>query len=265
MKDQVKKLLQKWGWYESIRFSAAMWLYKRWTRHPEYRLHQRELAFYRSFLSSPGLIFDIGAHHGFKSAVFLEMGAAVVACEPDGSNAGMLRHKFRRQGKRMVIRQEAVGEHAGEARFHVHHPGSAFNTLKPEWKDLLENDPVDRWNEKIRFQPVTEAVKVVTLEQLIKDHGVPDFIKIDAEGYEEEIVNGLHVRVPYLSVESLWPEFIPSLRSIIAHLQGLTRRCRFNICVDEHFIFADFQDIPMLDAWLAGSPVPHFEVVFQLE
>lgn len=263
MKDLVKQWLQHLGWYEPLRYSAAMRMYKTWTRHPEYLQHQKELAFYRSFLTGPHLIFDIGAHHGFKSAVFLEMGARVVACDPDGANISLMRRRFKGQGNNVLLLQEALGPEPGTASFLVHHPGSAFNTLSPVWKGLLESDRKNRWNEEVRFEGREVRVPVITLDQLIAEYGTPDFIKIDAEGYEEEIIKGLTRPVPCLSVESLWPEFIPSLRRIMEHLQGISAQWLFNICVDEKFVFSGFRELDEFDGWLKDSPVPHFEVVFQ--
>ena len=42
---------------------------------------------------------------------------------------------------------------------------------------------------------------VTTLDRLIAQHGVPSFIKIDVEGFEDQVLAGLTHPVPALSFE----------------------------------------------------------------
>ncbi len=50
------------------------------------------------------------------------------------------------------------------------------------------------WDSEIR-------VPAVTLDRLIAAHGIPAFIKIDVEGYEDQVLMGLKTAVPALSFE----------------------------------------------------------------
>lgn len=264
MKRRIKLWLQRLGMYDWLRFSVAMQWYKKMTRHPEMIMHSREREFYESFLPPCRLIFDIGAHHGFKAAVFLELSQQVVACDPDPSNIQLLKNKFSKHISRILIREEALGSATGTAHLLVHHPGSAFNTLNPYWKELLESDRVDRWNEPIEFAPTTIPVPVTTLDNLIKEYGIPDFIKIDAEGFEKEILEGLSQKIPFISFECLLPEFKQSLKDCLTKLLLLSPNARFNIAVEEKLLFVGFVSETAIIEWADTTTISHFEVVASL-
>ena len=55
------------------------------------------------------------------------------------------------------------------------------------WKDQV-------WDFAIR-------VPVVTLDELVAQYGIPEFIKIDVEGHEAEVLMGLNVPIRALSFE----------------------------------------------------------------
>src|SRR5579859_5883866 len=97
MKSMVQRVLKRAGLYNRVKASHAYDLY--WSvfdRSLVAGVH-RELRFYRSLLEGlrPGsLVFDVGANDGFKTGIFLKLGARVVAIEPDRTNQQVLREKF---------------------------------------------------------------------------------------------------------------------------------------------------------------------------
>ena len=152
---------------------------------------------YRPHVPSDGLVFDIGAHLGDRTRAFSDLGARVIALEPQ---PGVYRWLERRVGAsaRVSLRTEAVGPEPGEATLAISRRTPTLSTLSGSWKSQIgERNPTFRhvsWDEAV-------TVRVVTLDQLIEEYGVPDFCKIDVEGFEAEVLAGLSQPVPALSFE----------------------------------------------------------------
>ncbi|QPH55002.1 FkbM family methyltransferase [Pontivivens ytuae] len=165
-----------------------------------YRLDRQHLAsltaFYAELLSDDALVFDIGAHLGDRIAVARRLGARVVAVEPQPGPMRLLRLLHGRD-EAVTLLQAAVGAAEGTARLHVNRANPTVSTLSSELADtaaLAETWQGQRWDGAI-------DVPVTTLDALIAQHGRPDFIKIDVEGFEAEALSGLSAPVPLLSFE----------------------------------------------------------------
>ena len=137
-----------------------------------------------------GLIFDIGAFKGEYTDRYLKEGMRVVAVEPQHVYAETLRKKYR--DKPVTVVEAAVGAAAGEMTLYKCGP-SWFASLHPErWKEGRYS--MYQWR-------AAGTVKVVTLDFLIDEFGMPDFVKIDTEGGEPEVFAGLTKPAPALSYE----------------------------------------------------------------
>lgn len=157
--------------------------------------------FYGQFVSSGDLCFDLGAHVGNRTQAWVDLGARVIAVEPQPACVSYLRRRFRaRPG--VTIVEKALGASAGKATMHVNTANPTISTLShAEWRDQLAHDaryPIG-WDEQ------TE-VDVVTLDDLITEYGMPVFCKLDIENYEYEALKGLSRPLPLLSFEYYPPK-----------------------------------------------------------
>jgi FkbM family methyltransferase len=261
MKEKLKIYLQKKGWYYRLKYSSLFRIYQAMFKPEVFNEHRRELNFYKSFLQPCSLIFDIGANDGHKTAAFLELADKVVACEPDTESFSILQQRFRHQHLRIKLINEAVSEEVGTAIIHQHHPGSAFNTLSDKWAGLLEKQGEQRWSEKIRF-PTRHKVPTTTLDKLIEENGLPGFIKIDTEGFEENVLKGLSQPVPFISFETLLPEYAGELASCLTRIEAISAHPVFNIAMHEKLLLPGYVTRLELQGWLQQNPQSQsFEVI----
>ena len=213
----------------------ASWLYDAyWTLADKSIIEERdrEVQFYRSTLDGfrkGGLIFDVGANHGYKSDIFLRLGARVVAIDPDPENLAILTQRFlsyRLQKKPVTIVCKAVGDTNSIERMWIDTPGSAKNTLSDKWAKTLREDTT-RFGASLGFTEAREVV-TTTLADLVATHGFPFFVKIDVEGYELAVLRGMRAPVPYLSFEVNLPEFRQEGVECIDILARLSMKTEFN-------------------------------------
>jgi len=249
-KSQIQRILRRAGLYYRLKNSRIHDLYwkvvgKRWILARE-----KQLEFYRRFLTDlrPGdLIFDIGANEGFKTDLFLRLGARVIAIDPDETNQSILRdtfERFRLRRRSLVIVGKAVSDKSGLETMWIDGPGSAVNTLSQKWATTLKENKARQTNEHYGLDfSRQKTVETMTLEQLMSDHGVPIFIKIDVEGYELNVIRGLQRPVSYLSFEVNLPEFRSEGLQCVEVLGRLATTGQFNYA-------ADCEQGMALDNWL---------------
>ncbi len=151
---------------------------------------------YSEFLKPGDLAFDIGAHAGDRISSFRRLGARVIALEPQPKMLRALRLIHGHDDKVRIL-PSAASAALGWVTLHVNSANPTVSTAsrafiadadgKPGWEG-------QKWDSEIR-------VPAVTLDRLIAAHGIPAFIKIDVEGYEDHVLMGLKTAVPALSFE----------------------------------------------------------------
>jgi FkbM family methyltransferase len=192
----------------------------------KFKNRRQILSFYRKFINSGDLCFDVGANVGDKSDIFCRLGARVIAVEPQPLCVDKIRERFQSYNN-IEILNLALGRKSGVDEMYVCSNINVLSTMSKKWIEqsrFSSNNKV-KWDEKIQ-------VSVTTLDELIIRFGVPKFCKIDVEGFEIEIFSGLTKKMKYLSFEFM-SEFLDDALEITILLEKIGNiKCNYSLRED---------------------------------
>ena len=177
--------------------------------------------FYSQFMGEGDICFDIGAHIGKKTEIFLRTGAKVVAVEPQSDCIEYMKRKFFGDPKITLI-NKGLSDRDGELVFHICEKDSTISTLSEKWK----TGRFSSYNWK-----KSKKIPVTTLDALIEKNGLPVFCKIDVEGYEYNVLKGLSQPIQIISFE-FTQEFFDDSKDCIDYLNTLGD-ARYNCSLSE--------------------------------
>jgi membrane glycosyltransferase len=153
-------------------------------------------ALHGRFLRTGDLAFDVGAHVGDRVASFRKLGARVVAVEPQPALVRVL-HFFYGRDPSVAIEPVALGAKAGTVELRLNLRNPTVSTASESFIAAAAGAPGWESQEWTHTVPAP----VTTLDALIARYGEPRFVKIDVEGFEDEVLAGLSHPLPALSVE----------------------------------------------------------------
>lgn len=219
----IKKAIRQLPFYkrwEAGRLEAL----KKQQEQQELALIPERKKFYAQFVSAGDLVFDVGANTGNRVQIFLDLGAKVVAVEPQPACVKTLQDKFE---NKITIEQVGLSEAEGELEMFI----ANESTISSFSKEFIESTGKSRFRHNKWENKIT--VPVTTMDSLINKYGVPRFCKIDVEGFELYVLKGLHHHIPYLSFEYCVPEMSKQLKGCIDYLHQLSPEGTFNYSIAE--------------------------------
>lgn len=201
-------------------------------------------ALYRQFMSSGDLVFDIGAHVGDRTSAFRRLGARVLALEPQPLLVRALTLIHGRD-EDVEILGAAAGAGMGEVTLRLNVDNPTVSTASGEF--ISRSQGAVGWEQQIWDDEIT--VDVLALDELIDMYGCPTFIKIDVEGYEDIVLNGLSRPVEALSFEFTTIARAVAMRSL-ARLSQLGDY-EFNFVLGESYSMA-------FDQWVTIESIAQY-------
>jgi FkbM family methyltransferase len=169
-----------------------------------------------------GDVFWEGANIGFFSAFALSLGAKVTAFEP----AQAIFNRLVKNCPEVKCVRCGVGKQNGSASFFAQglsSAGSFHREVTAINFSYQPNDPI-----------ITETVSVKTIDQLARQFGVPDVVKIDVEGHEADVLAGA-LRI----MASTPPVFIIEIHPPQLEIAGSSAACVYDLLRGHRYEWID--------------------------
>lgn len=132
------------------------------------------------------LVFDIGSNIGQICKRLTGVHAKVVAVEPQRE----LTINNKNYDKVFVIKNLCVSNKIEKIPFYKceHHSTSS---CRKDWRTKFQSNK--KWKKVL--------IETTTCDELIKEYGIPKYIKIDVEGLEDKVLEGLNHKIDFISFE----------------------------------------------------------------
>jgi FkbM family methyltransferase len=156
---------------------------------------KKSIALFRELIDKDSTVFDVGGHIGYFTTFFMYLTGEkgkVVVFEPSfenlkylKSNIGRLPPEFKNN---ILLIEKGVGSDIGLLDLYIDPITGQNNSFVKDFSGFL-------YNRKFQAEKNVETkivkVEVTTLDNFINETEIkPNFIKIDVEGYEWEVIQG---------------------------------------------------------------------------
>lgn len=139
----------------------------------------RSTKFLQTFLSAGDVCLDVGANIGYyalQEARLVGERGRVFCIEPSRNNIKALEENVKRNGyKNMEVFRAAVGRENKKAQLHL--------SKSSNWHSFLPTG--------LDFSGESEEVDMITIDSFLAGRPSPDFVRMDVEGYESEVIRGM--------------------------------------------------------------------------
>jgi len=173
------------------------------------------------FLKPNDLFFDVGAHFGEKCKQLINNNINTIMIEPQPKCIEELNQLYSKNEIVKIIPM-GLGSNIGQMELSINSKSPVTSTFAEHWKSGRFSN--SKWDQKI-------TVQITTLDELIKKFGSPNYIKIDVEGFEYEVLKGLTKKVGIISFE-FTSEFFENAKKCINYLKSLGYE-KFNFSLGE--------------------------------
>jgi FkbM family methyltransferase len=150
------------------------------------------------------LAFDIGAYNGNSIDRIRDMGYMKIVCvEPTPSSYKQLINIHKQNENLIVLNNAITDKNDDEVYFYVNDYYPFLNTMDKSWiTETRHNKLMIRYNVLLDESHLNKiSVRTITIAEMIKRYGKPDYIKIDVEGKELIVLNSFNEKIEQLSFE----------------------------------------------------------------
>lgn len=206
-----------------------MYLKSSFPAKEEKKMQAKRLRFYKQFLPSGSLYFDIGANYGNRIEPIINEDIKILAVEPQRECVKYLNLKFK---NRIQVVPKGLGDKEEKKEMHIS-SNHVLSSFSEEWISKTQ----DRFK-KYEWEE-TRTIEITTFDRLIEKHGKPQFAKIDVEGYELNVLNGLNTPIDMVSLEYAAPEGIDQIEDCLKRLNAIaTNKIECNYSIGESMEWA---------------------------
>ena len=163
------------------------------------------------------LIYDVGMHKGEDSRFYLSRGYRVVGVEANPKLAALLKEAFAKEIKsnKLQLVEKAIAPTEGVVRFGIDRNLSIWGSVSTEFleRNARNGSTVDYID-----------VQATTFSAILREYGMPYYLKIDIEGMDMQCILALHQfkeRPRYISIESSVTSGVADLTQCVGELAHL--------------------------------------------